>query len=79
MAGRLGPVVEVGQRRVLRDEQQVDAAVVVEVADGQAAADPRDASRAAPAARETSVKSALAVAQQELGGHGVGDLRAGGR
>ena len=42
MAGVLGPVVEVGQGLVLGEDQGVDPAVVVEVADGQAAADPRD-------------------------------------
>ena len=35
-------IVEQGQRGVLGDEQQVDAAVVVEVAGGQSAAQPGD-------------------------------------
>ena len=37
-----GPVVEIGQGRVLGDDQEVEPAVVVEVADGQPAADAGD-------------------------------------
>ena len=44
VAGRArGLVVEEDERRILRHRNQVDAAVVVEIARGQGAADPRDA------------------------------------
>ena len=46
-AAALGPVVEVGQRAVLGEDQEVDPAVVVEVAGGQPAADAGGRARAA--------------------------------
>ncbi len=70
---RRAPVVEVGERAVLRDEQEVDAAVVVQVAHGQAAADPRDLPGRPRAVAHVGQLPSLA-AEEELGGHGVGDL-----
>ena len=70
-----GPVVEVRQRLALADQEQVDAAVVVEVAGRQAPPDPRDAPRGPGSVRDVDQTAVLAP-DEELGGHGVGDERA---
>ena len=54
----LGPVVEIGQGSVLGDDQEVEPAVVVEVADGQPPAD-AGVDQGGPADSETWTEAAL--------------------
>ena len=75
----VGPVVEVGQGLVLRDDHQVDPAVVVEVARGQPAADPRDAPGRPGAVADVDRTGPPSAAGQELRRHRVRDRPGGSR
>ncbi len=68
-------VVEVGGRTVVADDDRVDPAVVVEVADGQAAAQPGHLERRAGAGADVA-QPAVRAAQHELRRHRVGNLGA---
>ena len=70
--GDADSIVQQGQRGVLRDEQHVDAAVVVEVADGQSAPQPGHLP-GRPGAVGDVDELARTVAEEELRGHRVGD------
>src|SRR5262249_57417053 len=65
-------VVEQGQRGALGDDQDVDAAVVVDVADGQSAAKSEDRPGISGLFRDIA-EAARRVAEQELGAHLVGE------
>ena len=71
----LGAVVEIGQRPVERRDHQVDPAVIVEVAGGEAPADPRD-QPGRPGRGGPVDELAAGQTQQELRGHPVGEERA---
>src|SRR5262249_52972701 len=66
-------VVEIGQGLAIGDDQQVEPAVVVKVAGGQATTDPGDLPRRAGAPGHVG-KPAGALAQEELRRHGVGTV-----
>ena len=67
-------VVEVRERLPLGDDQHVEPAVVVEVADSQAASQTRDRPGVACSSGDVDEPSPIR-AQKELGGHEVGDMR----
>ena len=66
-----GPVVEVGQGLVVRQDQHVLTAVVVEVAHGQAATHARHLPRARRRRSETSVRRPSEPPSEKLRGHQV--------
>src|SRR5262249_47050120 len=70
-----GLVVEVSQRLALAEQEQVDTAIVVEIARRQAAADPGDAPRGPGSVRDVD-QTAILAPDEELGGHGIREERA---
>jgi hypothetical protein len=66
-----GPIAEQGEQKVLGDEQQVDAAVVVQVAGRQSAPQPRDLPGRPGTVRDVD-EPPRGVTQEELRGHRVG-------